>query len=159
MVVWWYDNPENLVHHTTVIPRVPHPGCGTCGTVVVWWYAPRTREMTRTKQLNLLRYIGAQQTQRTAQRYRKKKRRPRREKVHDLVCKSWTSVSSRSYRMLSYIFVRESMPQCTLPPFLSTSVPKFSNWREMPPVTTKRHVSHRVTLLLPSRMTRNSTSS
>jgi hypothetical protein len=56
LVVWWYDNPENLVHHTTVIPRVPHPGCGMCGMVVVWWYAPRTREMTRTKQLNLLRY-------------------------------------------------------------------------------------------------------
>jgi hypothetical protein len=27
-----------------------------CGTVVVWWYVPRMREMTHTKQLNLLRY-------------------------------------------------------------------------------------------------------
>ena len=86
-------------------------------------------------------------------------RRRARRRLPRLVC-SFPSVVS------DVTFVREStlpewvpVPRCTSPPFSSTSVLRSSSSLATLPVTTRRPVSFRVTLPLPLRMTRSSTSS
>jgi hypothetical protein len=64
--VRWYDNPENSLHHTTLIPPIPHPGCGTCGTGRMVVCMSQMKEINDTTTESLM-MIGAQQTQWTAQ--------------------------------------------------------------------------------------------